>query len=157
MATQDSFHLKCREAKHSDYNAVMKMASVDTFRDGFDYLPAKFHQWVNDPQFHVLVAEADDKVVAVYVCCMADGGTYLFNKTMRVAPDLQGKKLMMRIGFDLEKALQLRLHPRLLHLERRGIAKVKRPYLWKGVQNKKDIFFLASIHLFILAFCFTCL
>eukprot|EP00058_Branchiostoma_floridae_P015744 XP_002601232.1 hypothetical protein BRAFLDRAFT_95011 [Branchiostoma floridae] len=123
MATQDSFHLKCREAKHSDYNAVMKMASVDTFRDGFDYLPAKFHQWVNDPQFHVLVAEADDKVVAVYVCCMADGGTYLFNKTMRVAPDLQGKKLMMRIGFDLEKALQLRLHPRLLHLERRGIAK----------------------------------
>ncbi|XP_019646872.1 PREDICTED: uncharacterized protein LOC109487333 [Branchiostoma belcheri] len=63
MANEDSFHLTCREATHSDYDAVMNMASVDTFRDGFDYLPAKFHQWVDDPEVIMLVGEADGKVV----------------------------------------------------------------------------------------------
>ncbi|XP_035696771.1 probable N-acetyltransferase 16 [Branchiostoma floridae] len=147
MANQDSFHLKCREAKHSDYNAVMKIASVETVRDGFDYLPAKFHQWVDDPEAYVLVAEADNKVIAVYVCYMTDGGAYLFHKSIRIAPKLQGKKLLTRIGFELEKALQLRLHPRLLHLERHAIADVKRLYLLKGM-NRKDICVIASIHLF---------
>ncbi|XP_019646870.1 PREDICTED: uncharacterized protein LOC109487332 [Branchiostoma belcheri] len=122
MANQDSPHLTYREATHSDYDAVMNIASVDTFRDGFDYLPAKFHQWVDDPDVIMLVGEADGKVLGVYVCIITDGGANLKNKTFRMAPELRGKKFMDGMGFQLEKSLQLRLHTRLLHLERHALA-----------------------------------
>ncbi|XP_066296807.1 probable N-acetyltransferase 16 isoform X2 [Branchiostoma lanceolatum] len=142
MANKDSFNMTCRQATHSDYDAVMKIASVDTFRDGFDYLPAKFHQWVDDPEAHVLVAETDDKMLAVNVCFVTDGGAHLFSKTFRIAPELQRKKLGMGIRLELEKALKLRLHPWQRQLEQFTLADVKRPYLMKDVSNKKDICFI---------------
>ncbi|CAH1240457.1 Hypp6033 [Branchiostoma lanceolatum] len=131
---------------HEQTNQVNDPASVDTFRDGFDYLPAKFHQWVDDPEAHVLVAEADDKMLAVSVCFATDGGAHLFSKTLRIAPELQRKRFLMGIGFEVEKALQLRLHPWQLQLERHAVADVKRPYLWKGVPKKTDICFIARCH-----------
>ncbi|KAI8498613.1 histidine N-acetyltransferase [Branchiostoma belcheri] len=120
VANQDSFHLTCREATHSDHDAVMNIASVDTFRDGFDYLPAKFDQWVDDPDVKVLVGEADDKVLGMYVSIITDGGANLLSKTIRIAPELQGKKFMTKLIVELHKALQLR-YPGLLQLEQRNL------------------------------------
>ncbi|KAI8488108.1 histidine N-acetyltransferase [Branchiostoma belcheri] len=119
-ANQDSLHLTCREATHSDYDAVMNIASVDTFRDGFDFLPAKFHQWVDDPDIIMVVGKANDKVLGLFVCVISGGGANLLNKFIRMDPELWGKKYMGEMAFQLEKSL-LRLHPRLLQLERHGL------------------------------------
>ncbi|XP_019646869.1 PREDICTED: uncharacterized protein LOC109487331 [Branchiostoma belcheri] len=134
VANQDSFHLTCREATHSDHDAVMNIASVDTFRDGFDYLPAKFHQWVDDPDVKMLVGEADDKVLGMYVSIITDGGANLLSKTIRIAPELQGKKFTTKLIVELHKALQLR-YPGLLQLEQRNLVDVERPYLKKYFSN----------------------
>ncbi|KAI8498614.1 hypothetical protein Bbelb_238160 [Branchiostoma belcheri] len=120
MANQDSLHLIYREATHSDYDAVMNIASVDTFRDGFDYLPAKFHQWVDDPDVKVLVGEADDKL-GVNVCAITDGGASLLSKTSRIASELRGKKFYAKVMEEFDKTLMI-LHPGLLQLERHGTA-----------------------------------
>ncbi|XP_078618711.1 uncharacterized protein LOC144886134 isoform X2 [Branchiostoma floridae x Branchiostoma japonicum] len=57
-----------REATHGDYQAVMNMASLDTFRDGFDYLPAKFHGFVDDHDTVFLLVELDGEVNIMYFC-----------------------------------------------------------------------------------------
>ncbi|XP_078656770.1 putative N-acetyltransferase 16 [Branchiostoma floridae x Branchiostoma belcheri] len=120
----------------------MNMASVDTFRDGFDYLPAKFHQWVDDPEVIVLVAEADGKAVGLTVDVITDGGANLLRKTGRIAPELRGKNFMMKMILEFEKALQQHVHPGLLQRERHGLADIKRTNLIKAVPNKKDICFI---------------
>ncbi|XP_078698809.1 putative N-acetyltransferase 16 [Branchiostoma floridae x Branchiostoma belcheri] len=138
MANQDILHLTYREATHSDYDAVMNMASVDTFRDGFDYLPAKFHQWVDDPEVKVIVGEADDKVLGVNVCTITDGGASLLSKTSRIASELRGRKFYAKVMEEFDKTLMI-LNPGLLQLERHGTANVDRPYLLKYFSNRKDI------------------
>ncbi|KAI8504577.1 N-acetyltransferase 16 [Branchiostoma belcheri] len=118
------------------------MASVYTFRDGFDYLPAKFHQYVDDPDVYVLVAESDGKVLAVYVSLTTDDGAYLLNHTLRTAPELQGKKLVKTFLRALDQAL-LRLYPQLKRCERHGLSDTRRPYMWSYIP-KTDICFIAS-------------
>ncbi|XP_078698810.1 putative N-acetyltransferase 16 isoform X1 [Branchiostoma floridae x Branchiostoma belcheri] len=140
MANQDSSHLTCREATHSDYDAVMNMASVDTFRDGFDYLPAKFHQWVDDPEVKMFLVEANDKVLGLSVLITTDGGANLLYKAIRIAPEVQGKKFMTKMTDVLRKALLT--YPELLHLERHNMSDVERPYLLKFFWNRKDICFV---------------
>ncbi|XP_078689953.1 histidine N-acetyltransferase-like isoform X2 [Branchiostoma floridae x Branchiostoma belcheri] len=122
------------------------MASVDTFRirDGFDYLPAKFHQYVDDPDVYVLVAESDGKMLAVYVSLTTDDGAYLLNHTLRIAPELQGKKLKKTFLRALDQAL-LRLRPQLKRCERHGLSDTRRPYMWSYIP-KTDICFIARYH-----------
>ncbi|XP_019646999.1 PREDICTED: probable N-acetyltransferase 16 [Branchiostoma belcheri] len=141
MANQNSLHLTYREATHSDYDAVMNMASVDTFRDGFDYLPAKFHQWVDDPDVIMFVAEANDKVVGLYVSIITDGGANVLSKTIRIAPELQGKKMQSKMAAELDTTLR-HTHPQLWKLEVHALSDVKRLYLTKVFPNKKDICFI---------------
>ncbi|XP_019628738.1 PREDICTED: histidine N-acetyltransferase-like [Branchiostoma belcheri] len=161
MTSMLSPRLKCREATHNDYDAVIKMASVDTFRDGFDYLPAKFHQYVDDQDVYVFVAESDGKVVsncyclcfmkldrgirvvtnlAVYVSLTTDDGAYLLNHTLRIAPELQGKKLVKTFLRALDQAL-LRHYPQLKRCERHGLSDTRRPYMWSYIP-KTDICFI---------------
>ncbi|XP_078618710.1 putative N-acetyltransferase 16 isoform X1 [Branchiostoma floridae x Branchiostoma japonicum] len=80
-----------REATHGDYQAVMNMASLDTFRDGFDYLPAKFHGFVDDHDTVFLLVELDGEVVFLDVQALRDGGESFAPRTMRMAKTLQGR------------------------------------------------------------------
>ncbi|XP_078618758.1 putative N-acetyltransferase 16 [Branchiostoma floridae x Branchiostoma japonicum] len=81
-----------REATHDDYQAVMNMASLETFRDGFDYLPAKFHGFVDDPDTVFLLVELNGEVVFLDVHFLRDGGECFVAKTMRMAKKLQGRR-----------------------------------------------------------------
>ncbi|XP_066270625.1 probable N-acetyltransferase 16 [Branchiostoma lanceolatum] len=78
--------LTVREAKHDDYEAVMKMARPDTFRDGFDYLPARFHQYVDDPDVFIIMAESGDSLVGMFLYMFHDDGEALLGKTGRQNP-----------------------------------------------------------------------
>ncbi|CAH1268089.1 NAT16 [Branchiostoma lanceolatum] len=82
-----------RDATHDDYQVVMSMASPDTFRDGFDYLPAKFHDYVDDPDTVFALVEVDGEVVYLGVASSQNGGGTMFGKTERITKKLQGKRL----------------------------------------------------------------
>ncbi|XP_078573767.1 histidine N-acetyltransferase-like [Branchiostoma floridae x Branchiostoma japonicum] len=77
--------MNVRDVSHDDYEVVMNMASPDTFRDGFDYLPAKFHNYVDDPDTMFLLWEVDGEVVFLHVLFLQDGGQVICLKTMRAA------------------------------------------------------------------------
>ncbi|XP_035686356.1 histidine N-acetyltransferase-like isoform X1 [Branchiostoma floridae] len=113
-----------REATHDDYQAVMTMASPDTFRDGFDYLPAKFHGFVDDPDTVFLLVELDGEVVFLDVHFLRDGGESWVAKTMRMAKKMQGRRFSrtfiaaMRVR-HLAKFLEMSgRHPKVVHVLR---------------------------------------
>ncbi|XP_035686358.1 probable N-acetyltransferase 16 isoform X2 [Branchiostoma floridae] len=81
-----------REATHDDYQAVMNMASPDTFRDGFDYLLAKFHGFVDDPDTVFLLVELDGEVVFLDVQFLRDEGESCVAKTIRMSPKMLGRR-----------------------------------------------------------------
>ncbi|CAH1241055.1 NAT16 [Branchiostoma lanceolatum] len=82
-----------REATHADYETVMKIASPDTFRDGFDYLPAKFQHYVDDPDTLFYIIEFNGEAVQIWLYICMDGGEGALLKTMRLAPKWHGTGL----------------------------------------------------------------
>ncbi|CAH1252074.1 Hypp9211 [Branchiostoma lanceolatum] len=60
--------MNVRDATHDDYQAVMNIAYPTTFRDGFDYLSARFHGYVDDPDVAFLLVEIDGEVNIMYFC-----------------------------------------------------------------------------------------
>ncbi|XP_066287345.1 probable N-acetyltransferase 16 [Branchiostoma lanceolatum] len=113
-----------RDATHDDYQAVMNMASPDTFRDGFDYLPAKFHAYVDDPDTAFLLVEVDGEVVFLDVAHLRDGGEALVPKTIRVAKKWQGRRFSKifvnasRLQLFAKIIEMSGLQPKVLHILR---------------------------------------
>ncbi|XP_078585463.1 putative N-acetyltransferase 16 [Branchiostoma floridae x Branchiostoma japonicum] len=84
------------EAKHSDYDAVMEIALTNTFRDGFDYLPARFHQYVDDPDVFMVLVERGGILEGINVYMFNDDGEALLLKTGRQNPRFRGKETSRR-------------------------------------------------------------
>ena len=53
-----------REATAADYDDVMKIS--DNIYEGLDYLPARYHEFCEDPERHMFVAEDEGRVVSQY-------------------------------------------------------------------------------------------
>ncbi|XP_078579097.1 putative N-acetyltransferase 16 [Branchiostoma floridae x Branchiostoma japonicum] len=104
--------LTVREAKHTDFEAVMKMACPDNFRDGFDYLPAKFHQYVDDPDVFFILIELEHSLVGFNVYWFIDDGDSLLGKNGRQDPKYKGTGTYDRIRQALPMIFQKFLLPR---------------------------------------------
>ncbi|XP_066270492.1 probable N-acetyltransferase 16 [Branchiostoma lanceolatum] len=139
-----------RDATHDDFQAVMNMACPDTFRDGFDYLPAKFHDFVDDPDTVFLLVEVDGEVIFLRVTFMQDGGETVMSKTFRAAKKVQGRGVsktctwatLLRTEANITEMRSGRL-PKLLHglkdTERREVDNLNKdmglPFRDKSVIN----------------------
>ncbi|XP_078577401.1 putative N-acetyltransferase 16 [Branchiostoma floridae x Branchiostoma japonicum] len=88
----------------------MTIASPYTFRDGFDYLPAKFQHYVDDPDtlFYILEDKGEAATIVIYNC--KDDGEALLVKTMRLAPKWIGTGLTKSDG----KPILLKMAPYFL-------------------------------------------
>ena len=58
----DKTKLTTRQATAADYHAVMGISQG--VYEGWDYLPANYHQYLEDPNCIVLVFELNGKVVS---------------------------------------------------------------------------------------------
>ncbi|KAI8517260.1 N-acetyltransferase 16 [Branchiostoma belcheri] len=84
-------NLKIRDAMHVDYDAVL---TLESGRHGYDYLPAHYHRWVDDPAVTLRLAWTEEKVpVAIMVTWTDDSGETIYLKTFRISPDWRGRGL----------------------------------------------------------------
>ncbi|KAI8516673.1 histidine N-acetyltransferase [Branchiostoma belcheri] len=78
-----------RLARHGDYSAVMRISEGLYYST--DYVPAKFHSLIDDPDHTVFVAEVGEQVVGMAVSKYTEDGRVFIAKAARVAPDWRGQ------------------------------------------------------------------
>ncbi|XP_005100121.1 uncharacterized protein LOC101861287 [Aplysia californica] len=93
-----------RPARMSDYSAV-----VDGIGDvywGRDHLPAKYSEFVQDPDFLSFVAEADGEVIGFYVGELVDNKQTLHKRAGRIKDEYKGQGIFTKLSdaIDTEAA-----------------------------------------------------
>ncbi|XP_078527369.1 histidine N-acetyltransferase-like [Lissotriton helveticus] len=82
---QLKFHLATAE----DFEGVMAI-SGDVYR-GMDYLPVKYHSWLQETNRRTFVAKLKGQVVALESVCLVDAGSTAVTEGLRVAPWVRGQ------------------------------------------------------------------
>ncbi|XP_078579148.1 uncharacterized protein LOC144863654 [Branchiostoma floridae x Branchiostoma japonicum] len=124
------FQIRVREVTYDDYETVMTIASPHTFRDGFDYLPAKFQHYVDDPYTFFYIIEDVGETAAITVFTCKDDGEAILFKTMRNHPKWVGN------GFS-KAARQPVLHSMAPYFIKR--AKVSKMFYTVADEGRKDV------------------
>jgi hypothetical protein len=101
-------HVSVRPCTLSDEAQVMKMS--EGIYEGWDYLPACFHRWLNDPDRHMFVAESvtqgeggEDQLVGLDTVSLFDKGNTVMFQALRVVEAQQGRgvgKLLSATGLE---------------------------------------------------------
>uniref|UniRef100_H3A0Q5 N-acetyltransferase domain-containing protein n=1 Tax=Latimeria chalumnae TaxID=7897 RepID=H3A0Q5_LATCH len=81
--------LEIRLAREEDFEEVVAMSSG--IFDGMDYLPAKYHSWLQEHNRFVLLGKKGGKVVALESAFIIDDGETAVLEGLRVAPWERGK------------------------------------------------------------------
>ncbi|XP_078527370.1 histidine N-acetyltransferase-like [Lissotriton helveticus] len=85
---QLEFHLATAE----DFEGVMAI-SGDVYR-GLDYLPVKYHSWLQETNRRTFVAKRKGQVVALESIFLVDGGSTAVTEGLRVAPWERGRGII---------------------------------------------------------------
>ncbi|XP_019628332.1 PREDICTED: histidine N-acetyltransferase-like [Branchiostoma belcheri] len=88
-----------RLARHGDYSAIVRISEG---LSGTDYVPAKFHSFIDDPDVTVFVAEVEHQVVGFRASKFTEGGQVYVGKAARVAPDWREQGIMNELLFHQE-------------------------------------------------------
>ncbi|XP_038642881.1 histidine N-acetyltransferase isoform X2 [Scyliorhinus canicula] len=92
-------------AKEADFEQVMSI-SEDIY-GGIDYLPAKYHAWLQEPDRRVILAKKKGQVIALVSANVVDDGCTAVVEGLRVAPMERGKGIagiIQQYCFDLIRA-----------------------------------------------------
>ncbi|WP_458209689.1 N-acetyltransferase family protein [Haladaptatus sp. NG-SE-30] len=93
--------LELREATHDDYEAVAAFTE-NTWpnRDGGDYIPHIYHDWIDRDGTRTVVADAGDDIAGIAQGVMLSEWE-AWGQGMRVNPDFQGRGVSTRMTDDL--------------------------------------------------------
>ncbi|XP_063785776.1 probable N-acetyltransferase 16 [Pseudophryne corroboree] len=75
-------------ATAADYEEVMSISGG--VYEGGDYLPYRYHEWLEDPRRRMFLAKSDGKVVGFETFLLVDGGVTAVVEGLRVAPWMRG-------------------------------------------------------------------
>ena len=87
--------LTFRLAQSGDFDAVVKLS--EGIYDGHDYLPFKFHNWLQRDNLVVLLAYSDDKLVGLQACFVVDEGRTFIRRAERILAELRGQDLVRQL------------------------------------------------------------
>ena len=87
--------LTFRLAQPGDFDAVVKLS--EGIWDGHDYLPLKFHKWLQRDNLDVLLAYSGDKLVGLQACFVVDEGRTLPRRAERILAELRGQGLARQL------------------------------------------------------------
>ena len=87
--------LTFRLAQPGDFDAVVKLS--EGIYDGHDYLPLKFHKWLQRDNLAVLLAYSGDKLVGLVACFVVDEGRTLIRRAERILAELRGQGLVRQL------------------------------------------------------------
>ncbi|USZ69674.1 GNAT family N-acetyltransferase [Halorussus salilacus] len=97
--TATSIHL--REARHDDYEDVAAFTE-NTWpdREGGDYIPRVYHDWIDGDDRRTVVADAGDDIAGIVQCVMLSEWE-AWGQGMRVNPAFRGRGVANRMTEDL--------------------------------------------------------
>ena len=95
MNTPTPGRLTFRLAQPGDFDAVVKLS--EGIYDGHDYLPSKFHEWLQRDNLDVLLAYSGDKLVGLQACFVVDGGRTFIRRAERILAELRGQGLARQL------------------------------------------------------------
>ena len=87
--------LTFRLAQSGDFDAVAKLS--EGIYDGQDYLPFKFHKWLQGDNLAVLLAFSDDKLVGLTACFVIDEGRTFIRRAERILAERRGQGLVRQL------------------------------------------------------------
>ena len=108
--TQMAKRITIRLAKEEDFDEVIQVS--EGIYDGLDYLPGKFHQWLQSPDQLVFVAELQGKVVGLRVATIMPDRQTFVARALRVHRDHRGQGLSYQIMHAVD-AYVLQLYPEI--------------------------------------------
>ncbi|XP_069468323.1 histidine N-acetyltransferase-like [Ambystoma mexicanum] len=91
-------------ATGEDFEGVMAI-SGDVYR-GMDYLPLRYHPWLQDPNRRTFVAKREGQVVALESVLIVDDGQTAVEQGLRVAPWERGRNVAGQIQSFVEDFLK---------------------------------------------------
>ena len=87
--------LTFRLAQSGDFDAVVELS--EGIYDGHDYLPFKFHKWLQRDNLKVLLAYSGDKLVGLQACFVVDDGRTFIRRAERILAVLRGQGLARQL------------------------------------------------------------
>ena len=99
--TSEQTGIRVREARHDDYEAIAAF-TTDTWpeRDGGDYIPRIYHDWIEGDDQRTVVAEIDGEVAGLAQSVLLSEWE-AWNQGLRVHPDYRGRGVSVAVTEDL--------------------------------------------------------
>ena len=82
-------------AQPGDFDAVVTLS--EGIYDGHDYLPFKFHEWLQRDNLNVLLAFSGEKLVGLQACFVVDEGRTFIRRAERILAELRGQGLARQL------------------------------------------------------------
>ncbi|XP_069073656.1 probable N-acetyltransferase 16 [Pleurodeles waltl] len=76
-------------ATEDDFEEILAMS--EGIYGGLDYLPSRYHSWINEANRTVILAKKEGEVIALQSMFIVDGGATVLVEGLRVAPWERGK------------------------------------------------------------------
>ncbi|WP_423746032.1 GNAT family N-acetyltransferase (plasmid) [Haladaptatus sp. SPP-AMP-3] len=93
--------IELREATHDDYDAVAAFTeNTWADRDGSDYIPHVYHDWIDGDDRYTVVADAGDDIAGIVQCVLLSDWE-AWGQGMRVNPDFRGDGVANRMTHEL--------------------------------------------------------
>ncbi|XP_005100122.2 histidine N-acetyltransferase [Aplysia californica] len=89
-----------RPARMTDYSSVVE--GIGDVYWGRDYLPAKYTEFLQDPDFLCFVAEVDGEVVAFYLGELVDNRQTVDKRAGRVKDGYKGQGIFSKLSDTIE-------------------------------------------------------
>ena len=85
MTTELTFRL----AQTRDFDEILKLS--EGVYDGQDYLPIRFHNWMQMDNVAVMLAHSSEKLVGLVQCSVVDNGRTAVRQAARKSTEFRGQ------------------------------------------------------------------
>ena len=90
-----SQELTFRLAQASDFDEILKLS--EGIYEGHDYLPLRFHTWMNMENLDVMLAFSGEKLVSLVACCIVDDGKTYVTRAARTLREFRGRGIYKQL------------------------------------------------------------
>ena len=102
MNTQLTFRL----AQTSDFDEILIMS--EGVYDGQDYLPVRFHNWMQMDNVAVMLAHTSEKLVGLVQCSVVDDGRTAVRRAARTSLEFRGQGVYKRLSKAMNEFVRRR-------------------------------------------------
>lgn len=90
-----------RLAQARDFDEVVKLS--DGVYNGYDYLPFKFHKWLEMENVAIMLAHTQEQLVGLVAGFIVDDGKTVVHRASRILPERRGQGLLRELSQALDR------------------------------------------------------